>query len=78
MRSDKNRQVGKMLGQRIRSLRQARGYSQEELAELAELHRTYIGQIERAEKNITFINLDRIIRALNSNINDFFDSDEWL
>jgi len=78
MRSDKNRPVSEMLGKRIRSLRQSRGFSQEELAELADLHRTYIGQIERAEKNITFVNLDRIIRALNSNINDFFESEEWL
>ena len=51
-------------GQRIRVLRLAAGISQEELAEKAGLHRTYIGMIERGEKNITLKNLVKIAKAL--------------
>jgi transcriptional regulator with XRE-family HTH domain len=52
------------LGKKIRKERLTRGLSQERLGELAELHRTYIGMIERAEKNITIINLRKIAEAL--------------
>lgn len=38
--------------------------SQEKLAELADVHRTYIGMIERAEKNITLINIEKLSKAL--------------
>lgn len=51
-------------GRRVRALRQERGVSQEELAGLAGVHRTYIGMIERGEKNITLINIIRIAKAL--------------
>ena len=52
-------------GRKVRQERLKQGLSQEELAELAGLHRTYIGMIERAERNITLVNIDRIARALN-------------
>jgi transcriptional regulator with XRE-family HTH domain len=52
------------LAKRVRELRDRKGISQERLGEIAGLHRTYIGMIERAEKNITLINLDKIARAL--------------
>jgi transcriptional regulator with XRE-family HTH domain len=51
-------------GQRVREERIKHGYSQEELAELADVHRTYIGMIERAEKNITLKNIEKIANAL--------------
>jgi transcriptional regulator with XRE-family HTH domain len=51
-------------GKRVRDERLQRGLSQEELAEKAELHRTYIGMIERGEKNITLINIQKIAKAL--------------
>lgn len=51
-------------GQRVRYERLKRGLSQEELAEKASLHRTYIGMIERAEKNITLINIEKVANAL--------------
>lgn len=56
------------LGNRIRELRKQKGFSQEELAYRADLHRTYIGMIERAEKNITLLNVDKIAKALDIEI----------
>lgn len=56
-------------GERVRDLRKERGLSQEQLAFKADLHRTYIGMIERAEKNITLINIEKIAIALETNIN---------
>jgi transcriptional regulator with XRE-family HTH domain len=52
-------------GSRVRELRKEKGLSQEELSFKADLHRTYIGMIERAEKNITLINIEKIARALD-------------
>ena len=52
---DSKSDILREFGEKIRGLRKARGISQEELAEMAGLHRTYIGMIERAEKNITLI-----------------------
>ncbi|AUT02279.1 transcriptional regulator [Nostoc sp. CENA543] len=57
-------------GQRVRNERLKQGLSQEELAEKAGLHRTYIGMIERAEKNITLININKIAQALDISIDD--------
>ena len=51
-------------GQKIRSERLKQGLSQEELAAKAGVHRTYIGMIERGEKNITLINIGKIAKAL--------------
>ena len=65
--------INKEVGFRIRSLREDRKLSQEKLAELADLHRTYIGQIERGEKNIGLKNLERIANALRVNIKDLFE-----
>lgn len=54
----------KRFGQRVRELRQAAGLSQEELAERCRLHRTYIGGIERGERNVGVLNLLQLARAL--------------
>jgi transcriptional regulator with XRE-family HTH domain len=51
-------------GQRVRQLRNEQGISQERLAELADLHRTYIGAIERGERNVSLRNIVKIARAL--------------
>jgi len=53
-----------IFGQRVRNERLKQGLSQEQLAEKAGLHRTYIGMIERAEKNITLINIEKLAKAL--------------
>lgn len=57
-------------GEKVREVRTAKGLSQEQLAHIADLHRTYIGMIERAEKNITLINIEKIANALNISINE--------
>jgi len=49
----------------VRRLRKERGLSQEELAEAAGVHRTYVGMIERGEKNVTIYNIERIAIALD-------------
>ena len=58
-------------GERVRDLRKERGLSQEQLAFKADLHRTYIGMIERAEKNITLINIEKIANALEVSLSEF-------
>lgn len=60
-------------GQKIREERTRQGLSQEELASRAGVHRTYIGMIERAEKNITLENIEKIAKALKMKISQFFD-----
>ncbi|WDN90883.1 hypothetical protein BuS5_03854 [Desulfosarcina sp. BuS5] len=55
-----------IISNNIRKLRKAQGLSQEQLAELSNLHRTYIGAVERAERNITVNSLDKIAKALNT------------
>ena len=59
-------------GNKVRQYRLEQGISQEELAFRANLHRTYIGMVERAERNITLVNIEKIANALNININDLF------
>jgi transcriptional regulator with XRE-family HTH domain len=58
----------KLFGQRVRDERLKQGLSQEALAEKAGVHRTYIGMIERAEKNITLTNIEKIANALDVEI----------
>jgi transcriptional regulator with XRE-family HTH domain len=48
----------------VRARRQALGLSQEQLAEKAGVHRTYVGMLERSEKNVTIYNIERIANAL--------------
>lgn len=61
------------LGSRIRELRQQKSLSQEEFAQLAELDRSYIGQIERGERNISFNNLVRIADAFDISLSDILE-----
>jgi len=69
MKSNINEEVGF----NIRRIREECGLSQEELAVLAGLHRAYVGQIERGEKNIGLKNLEKIAKALNVNIKVLLD-----
>ncbi len=60
------------VGSRIRELRAERGFSQEKLAERSGLHRTYVGAVERGERNISLRNLQRIAIALGINLEALF------
>ncbi len=62
--------INKDVGFKIRTIRQERGISQEKLAALADLHRAYVGQIERGEKNIGLKNLEKIAKALKVKTKD--------
>ncbi len=68
-----NKNILIKFGEKVRSERLKRGLSQERLADLANLHRTYIGMVERAEKNITLLNIDKIANALGITIYDLFN-----
>lgn len=63
----------KLVGQRIRNYRLQNGLSQEKLAELSGCHPTYIGQIERAEKNPTIDSIEKISSALNVSLSRLFE-----
>lgn len=68
------REVLIKFGKKVREERARLRLSQEELASRAGVHRTYIGMIERAEKNITLENIEKIAKALKISIADFFNS----
>ena len=59
--------VLRAFGERVRRAREARGWSQEELAEEAGMDRTYIGGIERGERNPALLNINRLALALGEN-----------
>ena len=56
----------------MRRLREERGYSQEKLAERADLHRNYVGGIERGERNVALENIVKLARALSVSPRDLF------
>jgi transcriptional regulator with XRE-family HTH domain len=62
--------INKRTGARIRKLRKKKSWSQEKLALEANLHRAYIGQIERGEKNIGLKNLEKIAKTLGIKLKD--------
>jgi transcriptional regulator with XRE-family HTH domain len=57
-------------GKNVQRIRKEKNISQEKLAEYAGLHRTYIGMIERSERNITLINAEKVAHALGVNISE--------
>lgn len=59
-------------GARVRELRLARGFSQERLGEIANLHRNYIGGVERGERNIGLDNIHALAEALGVEVADLF------
>ena len=69
--------LNKELGLRIRNYRKQNKISQERLAEMCGLHPTYIGQVERGEKNVTIESLYRITSALEISLSDLFQNIEF-
>ena len=62
-------------GRRVRSLRKRAGLSQEQLALRCGLDRTYVGGVERGERNISIVNIEKIARALGLCLKDLFDGE---
>lgn len=65
--------ISKLIGQRIRNYRTQQKLSQEKLAELCGCHPTYIGQVERGEKNATLESIEKIASALNIPLSQLFE-----
>ena len=66
--------LAKIIGQRIRNYRVQLGLSQEKLAELAGCHPTYIGQLERGEKNATLESVEKIASSLEITLSKLFEN----
>ncbi len=69
----KDQSVAKF-GERVKLLRKANGLSQEGLASIANLHRTYIGMVERGEKNVTLVNILKISNALDISASELLET----
>ncbi len=67
--------INKEVGLNIRKIREDKGLSQEKLAALADIHRVYMGQVERGEKNVSLQNLEKIAWALDVDIRVLVDID---
>ena len=61
------------LGDRIRKQREARGLTQQQLGDFCELHRTFIGSVERGERNVAILNLRKIAQVLRTTLADLFE-----
>lgn len=66
--------IAREIGERLRAYRTQRGWSQEELAERADLHTTYIGQLERGEKNATIESISKVAGALDISLSKLFEN----
>jgi transcriptional regulator with XRE-family HTH domain len=69
--------IKKIFGRNVRTHREKLKISQEKLAELCDLHRTYIGAIERGERNVALENIQKIAKALGVKISILFKGTEF-
>jgi transcriptional regulator with XRE-family HTH domain len=74
--SSQDRELLEKVGGRIRDLRTRTGFSQEKLAFACELDRTYIGSVERGERNISIINLNKIAKSLDVSLSHLLNFEE--
>ncbi len=65
------------VGKRIKELRNKQGISQEKLAGLAEIDRTYMTSVENGRRNIAIVNLEKIVKALDVDFGDFFNTNDF-
>jgi transcriptional regulator with XRE-family HTH domain len=63
------------IGKRLRELRTEKGLSQEKFSFICELDRTYIASIEQGKRNVSIVNIEKIAKALDMSIYEFFKSD---
>jgi len=68
--------ITERFGKKVRHFRKLKNLSQDELAELSELHRTYIGSVERGERNITLLNANKIANALTISLTELVIDDD--
>jgi len=73
MAESQEEDIRKQFGERLRHLRSMRGLSQEDLAHLCNLDRSYVGGVERGQRNISLLNIKKIADALSISPRDFFD-----
>jgi len=66
----------RILAENLRRIRLERGLSQEKLGELAGLHRTYVGSVERSERNVSIDSIERLARALAVRVSVLLDEVE--
>ena len=69
--TDEERMVLRAFGGRVRAARIARGWSQEDLADIAGLDRTYVGSVERGERNLALLNINKLALALGVGFEGF-------
>jgi transcriptional regulator with XRE-family HTH domain len=74
MKESTEERIKKKFGRRLRELRKKKGLSQEALAFACGLDRTYIGGIERGERNPSLVNLHKIAEALEISVKELFDA----
>jgi transcriptional regulator with XRE-family HTH domain len=65
------------IGLRIKKIRKAKGISQMELSNLANLDRTYINSIENGRRNVSIVNIEKIAKALDMSVYDFFKVEDF-
>jgi len=70
------RKIEQKFGERVRRLRQARRLSQEKLADISNIHRTYLGGIERGERNPSLKNIAQIAKALGVTLSELFQFED--
>jgi transcriptional regulator with XRE-family HTH domain len=68
--------ITQLFGEKVRSIRKEQQLSQDELADQCGLHRTYIGAVERGERNITLINAEKIANALQVSLSELVSRDD--
>ena len=72
MNKSSDQDIIAVFGQRVRMLRKARKLSQETFADLAGLHRSYMGGVERGERNVSLVNIQKIADALEISVDQLF------
>ena len=64
--------IKQKFGFKIKEIRNSKGLSQEKLAEMAQLHRTYVSSLELGQRNVSLVNIERLAKALDCEIHELF------